>query len=235
MKKKSIIIIIALFIKFPISAHLNYNINTDITYNLITNVFSSPLPSYEAPDDEGQLHWLPYKYENPLTTKHCMGLNIGMDMFFKEDAEVGLSTSLQIYFTLKGQKIQPVPDNILGQNLNDAFKGPWHYQYTSLSANKVPAVFFSVGPIFTKNLNYVDLGVSFRISIGGFDYTYNEVILGVQVEPYVSIQLSEYISLCTKINLDSHLIRFINKDNLIYDPHYLQISLSPSLGLNIHL
>lgn len=194
-------------------------------YSFDTNVFSDPLPTYDASDG---FSWLTWRSENPFLLRHNLGLGISADIFFKESSRTGLSMSISVGFPIKATSITPVPEDE-----TTGFAGNWEYQSRNSTSEQHPSLFGSIGPVFRVQFGPVDIGVATRISIGSYDIYAHEIVLGIQASPFVNAFMSDmvYIGLC--LTYDAHLMRFIESNTQFFDLDYQMITLAPSIGIGI--
>lgn len=221
MKRKYLSLIFTLFLLFSIEAKPSYMTDINIGYSLDTNIYSDPLPQYNSSCD-----WLEWKSEHPLEKHHSFAFNMAFNMFFKEESRVGISTSLQMNIPLHSTTITPVADTELG------FIDKWHYEEHSYRDPSKISLYAGLGAIFIARLDWINIGTSIRLSLGTYDFTDKSVVLGFHTEPFIQIPITQSMLFNFKFTYDSHIIKFINDKNMIYEPNYQMLTISPSLGIS---
>lgn len=222
MKKLLAILILFAIAVLPCFARITTYLSLGFEYSYDTNAFSDPLPTY----DSGS--WLNWRRENPFLKRHSLGIALSGDFFFWEDARVGLSTALSIKFPIKATTITPIP-----KDEEAGFAGEWSYHTSDSSKYQKIAFFGAFGPVFRAYFGPVDLGVAVRLSIGFYDAGTNEIVAGLQAEPYLDIFISKHIYLNLKFTYDAHLMRFIESETQFFDQNYQMLSIAPSIGVGI--
>ena len=223
MKKSLITIIIIFILAIPCYAQPYMKANINLGYALDTSVFSNPLPLFE----KGNTLWLSWKHDHPLLMRHSLSTNVSFNIFLNQTDRVGITTSLNLKFPMKATSYTPTP------NEGQTFIGEWDYIINNCLDTQKTSVFWGIGPVFKASFNYLDIGIALRLSIGGFDYIQDEVILGLQAEPYIDIFFSDMLFINLKFTYDAHLIRFIKDETHRYEPYYQMLSVEPSLGIGI--
>ena len=194
-------------------------------YSFDTNVFSDPLPTYDASDG---FEWLSWRRENPFLIRHSFGLNITSDIFFQESSRTGLSLALSLRFPFKATTITPIPEDEA-----TGFAGPWEYRSRESISEQHPALFGAIGPVFRIQFGSVDIGVATRISIGSYDFDVHEIVMGIQASPFINAFISDMVYINLRLEYDAHLMRFIESSTQFFDLNYQMITLAPSLGIGI--
>ena len=227
MKKKTIApLIIAVIISTNIFASFDNYMTLNFEYSYDTNVFSSPLPQFEQFDPN--YTWLKWRVENPFIKRHSLGLNFTYDGYVKDSSRVGLSVALAVKFPI--QETNYIPE---AYNQEIGFGSGWDYTEFKNNKNFKTAIFGAVGPTFRAQFKYADVGIAIRLSLGAYTYEDNELILGIQVEPYCNLFINDMFYVSFKFTYDGHLLRFIKDENKIFDPYYQMLTAAPSIGLGI--
>ena len=222
--KRTLIFILILVIGFSLNASITNQISTGIGYCFDNNVFSNPLPSYV-----GSNEWLIWRNQNPFIQKHNISFNIEHDIFFSETSRIGLSQTLNVNTPLYAKEIRPIAskDNLDFTNDN------WEYVTSEITNTQKTSVFYGIGTIIRAQLGITDIGVAFRFSIGGYDYSEQEIIIGIQAEPFLDIFFSSNIYMNIKATYDAHLFRFYENDENLFHPHYTMLAIAPTIGIGI--
>ena len=224
--RKLLYIFICLVPLVPLSATPLFLFTGDIEYGYDTNVFSSPLPQYEEPDAEGNLHWFPWRAENPFLKMHSVGISFTFDIYPDNGARTGFSSYIGLKVPFKATSITPVakePGN---------FTWKWEYVEADSTKEQTVALFAGIGPVFKTDLGLFDLGIALRLSFGAYDLTAHELIMGLQAEPFWNLKFTDSFYLNVKMTYDIHMMKFwTNSTTEIYDEHYHMLSVAPSIGI----
>lgn len=238
MKRKILVLLFILITILPAFSVTAY-IKGAYLFGVDTNIFSNPLPVNMTNDpiyDANGTHigyqpystWLTYRMETaPYLFKLSNGFTTSADIFFSKDGKTGLSASVHYGIPFKAEETRP--------SSNNAFSN-WTYESKEALGDQKNALFFGVGPIFRAKFSFLDLGLSLRMSIGTYDTFADNVIVGLQAEPFLNFHFTDYTYFTLGMTYDAHLMKFLPTDeNRYFEEHYFMLTLAPYVGIGIRI
>lgn len=184
--------------------------NFIVTYD--TNVFSDPLPRYEA--DTG------------LLQRTGVGLFLDTDLFFREGGSTGLSLSF-LYSHPVDSHAWIVEGTGTGEDDADRVNdGRWVF-------TQDPSIYFAIGPMFRGEVGRASLGIAVRASVGSINLFSDSVNLGVQIEPYLMVPVGhDDWLLSAGFVYDAHFYDFLLNDPAhIYRTDYFLLTIGGYVGI----
>ena len=80
-------------------------------------------------------------------------------------------------------------------------------------------------------LGRVDIGLALRASLGSYNYFDNNIILGIQADPYLNLFITSDMYLTAGLHYDAHLMYFYFNSDKIYLPNYLKLTAGGFVGV----
>lgn len=222
MKKIAAVLITLLIAIIPAFSSVTAYIQGSYAFSLDTNIFSNPLPQ------NVNNTWLEYRMNTaPFLKRFNHGFNTELNLFFSENGKTGLSTSLSSGFPFKATEIRPDSTNA---------NSDWSYVSTDATDIQDRSLFFGIGPIFRAKFSFLDLGLSLRVSIGTYDTFADNIVMGLQAEPYLNFHFTDYTYFNLGITYDAHLMKFLPSSTVnYYEEHYFMLTLAPYVGIGIRI
>lgn len=221
MRKSLLTLLISLIAITAVSASPEFYIRPNFLVTYDTNVFSSPLPQTSLDEDHfSQSSWL----NSPEYIKRWeLGLFLDTDIFFASDGITGLSVSFMMN--------APIASTSYERHKNDVTDLIDYKKRNSLDEQD-PAFSFGIGPIFRGQLGKTDLGIAIRLSAGSYNLFRNSFNLGLQVEPYLLVPISEqhWFFSCGFV-FDAHFYNFLIGDpEKIYTDYFFRLTVGGYAG-----
>ncbi|GEM_PF-6196185 len=184
-----------------------------------TNVFSNPMVKNATTNSA----WQQIRKIDPYIKRFNNGFKLTSDMFFSKEGRTGLSISFDIGFPYKATEYEPDTEDLNNSN--------WEYKSKDALDKQKTSIFFGLGPAFRVILGRVDIALALRFSLGSYDYFDNNVIFGIQADPYVNVFISEDIYMTAGLHYDAHLMYFYLSGDEIYLPNYIKLTAGAFVGV----
>lgn len=215
---KRVVLVLSLILLFSSSlfASMTFYVKEAPFYVYDTNVFSDPFVQYA---DESFLQWA---QNHPYLKRHSAGTYTEFDFLFKENARVGLSTAINFGWPIIAETY--VPDGDLS--------GDWEYKKEDAFSIQDVSMFVSIGPLFRVAFGIMEAGVAVRLSFGSYESFINDLVLGVQIDPYLNIFVQNGFFLTVGVHYDAHLFLFFLHDPVsIYQDNYVMMGIGGYVGV----
>ena len=205
-----------LLVSIALSAGASLDLRSSFEWSYDTNSFSSPLPSDYSTQG--------YPNGGEFLKRQNLGINLGLDVYFADSSRVGLSVFTSFRFPYHAESIIPVD----GEN-------GWVYESEDSTERQHTGFFFGAGPVFCYHTERMDLLLPIRLSIGSYDWFTSGIVVGVSIEPGVSVFLTEDFFLTFSMTYDAHLMKFLFSLREVYDSGYIMLTAGASIGGGIRL
>lgn len=217
MKRVILTLLFLLLGLYSLFATMTFYLKEAPLYVYDTNVFSDPLVQ------NGNKAWLEWAARHPFIKRHSLGTYTEFDIFFSGGDRTGLSMSLTFGWPLKSNSYTPV---------GNFSNGDWHYEVSDSLSSQDVSVFFSIGPIFRASFDFFEVGASIKLSLGSYASFLNDIVFGVQVDPFMNFFIQEGFFLTLGIHYDAHLFLFFLHDPIsIYQENYVMMGIGGYVGL----
>ena len=221
MKKKLFIFLfLSLSVLVFVYSAPSFYLDASYLYRYDTNIYSDPLVKHASPD------WLEWRVSNPYEKRFSNGFYTSLNILFSDEDRTGLSTSLDASWAYKD--IRYIPEGY--------FWGDWEYVEYDATSDVYASMFCGIGPVFFVDFGIVDLGISTKLSIGTFDFKPGELVLGLMVDPFINVFLTDNLYLTSGMHYDAHLMSFyLNNPDMIYRKDYSMVTVGGYLGVGVYL